>query len=275
MFRPFPAQSLPSGTDRARCGSILAETLLVLPLYLMLLGGLFVVGDLIVARFRSQALDRASAWIRPGGTIPSGTTLPGHFRSWEGLDAGGGRGWFGVKLGDPENSSVFPMHSWGVKPEENSTVGSDSGIGVPTQGNRWVGFYQGVSFVSVGVPFWVPLLDVADSVRSRPDGEEPERTESLYRIDAEHPGWDGGDPVFGRSFVFTRRNASLEDPPPDRSNTPDADDPSPDKVLKKQAILQDLWPCIPDRTEVPVFPAMPHYERGVMSIVLGEQKSGL
>ena len=243
----------------------------MLPLYLMLLGGLFVVGDLIVARFRSQALDRAAAWIRPGGTIPSGTTLPGHFRSWEGLDAGGGRGWFGVKLGDPENSGVIPMHSWGVMPEENSTVGGDSGVGVPTQGNRWVGFYQGVSFVSVGVPFWVPLLDVADTVRSRADGEDPERTQSLYRIDSEHPGWDGGDPMFGRSFVFTRRiaNRSADEPLPIPIRNSETED------LDRQAVLNDLWPCIPDRTEVPVFPAMPRYERGILSIVLGEQKSGL
>lgn len=47
---------------KGRAGSVLMETVLVLPIYLMLLGGLFIVGDLMLGRFVLQASGRYEAW---------------------------------------------------------------------------------------------------------------------------------------------------------------------------------------------------------------------
>ncbi|MCL1856629.1 MAG: hypothetical protein FWF84_03170 [Kiritimatiellaeota bacterium] len=51
-------------TGRAgRRGSVLMETVLVLPLYLTLLGGLFIVGDMLLGRLRLSAVERTYTWL--------------------------------------------------------------------------------------------------------------------------------------------------------------------------------------------------------------------
>jgi len=256
------------GPDRGRSGSMLAETLLVLPLYLMLLGGLFIVGDLLLARIRGGMLDRTAAWLRPGGAFATGT-IAGHHRVWEGTKTP--FGWYGMKLGDPADSSISPIRSWGVKIEDNAE--SDVGEGVPTQGNRWVGFYQGVSFVSAGVPFWVFLLDSQQAVHPDESGSG-EKTRSLYRVHEDHPGWSGSgsaDARFGRSYVFTRRNANMTDPPPPRSVSI--------RDLQKsdggyQDIVLDSWPCISGLVGVRPVPIPDEYVRNATAKTLAEQSFG-
>lgn len=282
MFRPCPSRPLRSGaeepsatarpvSDRSREGSLLAETLLVLPLYLALLGGLFVVGDLLLARIRGGVLDRTAAWVgRQGGTVPPGMSLAAHHKVWEGVD-GGAAGWVGMKLGDPENGTVAPLRSWGVRPADTSDAAAESG-GVPTQGNRWCGFYQGVSFVSAGVPFWVRLFDVGQAVHPE-NGDRP--TASLYRIHPDHPGWtvsSDENARFGRVYVFTRRNAAMQDPPPNRCvSIKSLQEPNGGYA----DIVLDGWPCTPGLVKTYVRGIQDEYVRGVATVVLGEQKSGL
>ena len=245
------------------------ETLLVLPIFIMLLGGRFVIGDLALARIRGGVLDRTAAWLRPGGTVPPGTTIAAHHRYWEGVNAGS-FGWYGMKLGDPSNASISPIQSWGVQPEDTADAGSAEN-GVPTHGNSWCGFYQGVSFVSAGVPFWVPLLDVAKSVYEDKNGEP--RSPSLYRIHPDHPGWiTGADPQFGRKYVFSRRNAAMEDPPPERCATIEG---LQEEEGGYQDIILDSWPCIGGLVSVMVLPVEKAYVRNISTKVLAEQKSGV
>ena len=121
MFHLFPSRPAPSPgsvgrADRGVSGSLLAETLLVLPVYLMLLGGLFVVGDILLARIRGGVLDRTAAWLRPGGALGN-HGIAQHHRVWEGTDSA--IGWYGMKLGDPKDSSVAPVRSWGVSLDDN------------------------------------------------------------------------------------------------------------------------------------------------------------
>ena len=49
-------------TNKGSRGSILLETLLVLPLYLVVLGGMFWIGDIKLARQKLVAADRYAAW---------------------------------------------------------------------------------------------------------------------------------------------------------------------------------------------------------------------
>lgn len=255
------------------------ETLLVLPVFIMLLGGLFVIGDLAHARIRGGILDRTAAWIRPYpyGTVPPDTTIAAHHRYWEGVNAGT-FGWMGMKLGDPSDVSVSPVQSWGVKPEDTANAGSAAN-GVLTHGNSWCGFYQGVSFVSAGVPFWVPLLDVAQSIYAEKNNEP--RSTSVYRIHPDHPGWiAGADPQFGRKYVFTRRikglvhtlPAAMVDPPPERCATIEG---LQEEHGGYQDIILDSWPCIGGLVEVVPLPVKEAYVRDLSAVVLAEQKSGL
>lgn len=47
---------------RNQCGSVLMETVLVLPLYLAFFSGVFLIGDLILIRAKLTAGDRVAAW---------------------------------------------------------------------------------------------------------------------------------------------------------------------------------------------------------------------
>lgn len=255
------------------------ETLLVLPIYLMLLGGLFMAGDLLLARIRGGVLDRTAAWSRPYpyGTVPPDTTIAAHHRYWEGANAGS-FGWYGMKLGDPADASVPPVQSWGVRPEDTADAGSAEN-GVPTHGNSWCGFYQGVSFVSAGVPFWVPLLDIGRSTHAE-QGDEP-RSSSVYRLHPDHPGWrSGADAQFGRKYVFTRRVKGLVDPLPDAMADPPPERCAAIERLQEktggyQDIILDGWPCIGGLVSIAVLPVEEAYVRNISAKALAEQKSGV
>jgi len=55
-------QHTAADAGRGRRGSILLETVLVIPLYMILLGGIFWLGDLILARQQLVTADRYVAW---------------------------------------------------------------------------------------------------------------------------------------------------------------------------------------------------------------------
>ncbi|MBR1837546.1 MAG: hypothetical protein IJ783_09690 [Kiritimatiellae bacterium] len=278
MFHRFPSRPAPSPgsvgrADRGVSGSLLAETLLVLPVYLMLLGGLFVVGDILLARIRGGVLDRTAAWLRPGGALGN-HGIAQHHRVWEGTDSA--FGWYGMKLGDPKDSSVAPVRSWGVSLDDNSSVG-ESQAAVPTVGNRWAGFYQGVSFVSAGVPFWVSWLDSQRLVHPRTDSDG-DATPSVLRIHPDHPGWKisgDEDARFGRSYVFTRRNKNMKNAPPERS----APIREEGKGLRKEDggfmdIVFDTWAGVSGVVDFPGLPIPDEYVRNAAMKTIAEQNFG-
>ena len=53
---------IPAAGRRAESGAVLMETVIVIPLYMILLGGIFWIGDLMVARQRLVVADRYVAW---------------------------------------------------------------------------------------------------------------------------------------------------------------------------------------------------------------------
>jgi len=64
----------PTSNTAGNRGSVLMETVLVIPLYLLLLGGLFIVGDIMLARFHLSAVERTYAW-RGGNRFPGANNL--------------------------------------------------------------------------------------------------------------------------------------------------------------------------------------------------------
>jgi len=64
----------PFKTTAGSRGSVLMEAVLVIPLYLLLLGGLFIMGDIMLARFHLSAVERTYAW-RGGNRFPGSGNL--------------------------------------------------------------------------------------------------------------------------------------------------------------------------------------------------------
>ncbi len=58
-------------------GSVLMETVVALPLYFMLLGGIFWIGDLVLARQRTAIADRYLCWNRANAHVSSSFSLDG------------------------------------------------------------------------------------------------------------------------------------------------------------------------------------------------------
>lgn len=111
---------------RQERGSILMETVLVIPLYLALLSGIFWVGDLVLLRVKSTFFDRFSAW--SSGTRhqrmegnQSRSFLNSHFLRQN-------------KVGDQSVDSV-------------STGGAASG-------NAWLSIFGASGTVSIRPPVW-------------------------------------------------------------------------------------------------------------------------
>lgn len=206
IFEPMPAASdtppLHGASRRAvhsRIGSVLMETLLVLPLLLMLLGGLFILGDILLARLVSHDMDRTAAWVG-GGTVYRGD-LEKSFGFALGLDAGTAFGWSGLRL---DKSRLSPSGYFAKQPKDPSDSGNGGGGGI--HGNAWIDFYAGRADTEIGVPFWVPLLDVQENTIPHADGTPPERTASLWKLHTDTTGFP--DPA-GRVALFRRRRQSI------------------------------------------------------------------
>lgn len=173
----LPLRSARHGdVDDGRRGSILMETILVLPLYLMLLGGMFIVGDLLMGRLLQQDMDRALAW-------RAVDRFAGGFDEGAFKDAIGENGVAG-------GEDLPELHAF-----------NDDG-GRTSIANRWLEFSSGRADVQVDTPWWANLLDVQDIMLGDP--ENPDRFQRSFKLNSV-------DDAFlerARSYVFRRRASS-------------------------------------------------------------------
>ena len=152
-----------------RSGVILMETVIVLPILLMLLGGLFVIGDMLMSRLAAQELDRALAWraVDRFGPTDFDDSAFRHIIGAQGITAMPG---------------LYAYEATG------------SGMG-----NRWSSVFSGRSDVNVNVPWWTAFVNVQDAVMGDPD--HPDRMESSYNLNSDGNGRFSQTP---RTYVFRR-----------------------------------------------------------------------
>jgi len=157
-------------------GSVLMETVLVLPVLLLLLGGLFILGDLALGRLHLGTVDRAAAW-------GSGSRFSEpSFRSW---------------FAYVPKTSALEIER--VRAGEPVTTN-----GVSLRGNRWLGFYAGYAHGKVAVPFWIGMANARNIMVS---GPEEDRFREEWKLFSDTDG-DGVSRYrdSARSFVVHRRS---------------------------------------------------------------------
>ena len=160
-----------------RTGSVLMETVLVLPVLLLLFGGLFVLGDLALGRLHLGVADRAVSWASANRFAePS-------FRSWFAYVPG---------------TSALRLER--VRAGEPAALTN----GVSLRGNRWLGFYAGYANGEVDVPFWIGMANAHNVLVSGPKEDRLRENWKLFPDEDE----GGGETRYrdsARSFVVHRR----------------------------------------------------------------------
>ena len=230
-----------------KAGSILAETLLVLPLFLVLLGGLFVVGDLLSGRILQHDMDRVAAWV--GASLVFRGNLESVFSPE--LDA-----WTPVEdaPGPKLEKGLLPKGYFAQQPVDARPDAAGDGSG-QLRGNEWIDFYEGRADVSVGVPYWASLLDIG------PGGMMSKtRTDKRFKLFRETTGFP--DPS-GRVGVFRRRRSSILSDSPLFRGKPAAE-------LAYSQILGEGWPGAPAAASVEGIEPAEGYVRSEIAVLFGE-----
>lgn len=167
-----PPGTTPRPSSDGRSGVILMETILVLPILLMLLGGMFVAGDLMMGRLVAQEMDRSLAWRAKDRFGPS---------PFE------------------RDAFVHVIGPHGITEEPGLFAFEATGSGM---GNRWSSVFAGRSDVRLDLPWWVALVNTQDAVMGDP--AHPDRMESSFKLNSD----DAGFTKAARSYVFRRREDS-------------------------------------------------------------------
>ena len=198
------------------------ETVLVLPLYLAVLGGLFAIGDIAWGRIKGHEIDRAVTW-QGTALVASGSIAP-YFQKDLGVDAGA-LGLMGLKLDSPPFAARFLR----AETMETETGGADDAVRMA--GNAtWCDFITGGANLSVGVPIWVSMLEIGA-------GNDEERVPATNRLDVFRVSTDGNG--MGRAFVLRPRPESLS--PALRR--------APTHMPAFARIVGDPWPGLAGRTD--------------------------
>lgn len=155
----------PSGSPQGVDGSILMETILVLPILLMLLGAVFLLGDLALARLVTQDAGRHEAW-----------TTDARVQFAETMDA--------FKFAETEN--YFDI-------EKAYSTGRDFSDERLSTGNAWGWGRMGYAVSKSELPLWSALVNTQDDVMHTGG----ERMESEFGI-------HGEDSIFAPSFDYHR-----------------------------------------------------------------------
>ena len=162
-------------------GSVLMEGILVLPLYLMALGSLFIIGDLARGRMVLQSLERSVTWLAGGRFADHGDEgIAKMLMTYlEGTPY--------LKGGDIPKGLV------------NQAIVGDKWIG-----NRWMNGYMGYMLLPIDVPFWYGMANAEYVMSSR--GPKAEGEELPFKAAYMLPtGKDGKGAAFWRSYVVRRR----------------------------------------------------------------------
>lgn len=161
------------GGLREERGSVLMEGLLVLPLYLVLLGALFVVGDLAMGHQTLMSAERSVTWLAYDRFADHGETGMGKMLA----------SFLGPRWKEH-------LRNWKVE---------EDGEGFrPRPGNRWQNGYQGKGRLQVDVPYWSKVANAGQIAQSR--GRMPSADELEFEDGYDLPGAAGW-----RSYVIRRR----------------------------------------------------------------------
>lgn len=142
-------------------GSVLMETLFVLPILLMMLGGLFVAGDVIHGRLHLQNVDRISAW-SPDSRFEHGST--NIVTRWSRHIAKHTETIIEKAFTDyyeSGSSSASLVDYW----DETSNLtginlGGSAGGKNPPRSTEWLDFAGGRAYARVKVPIWAAMVNV-------------------------------------------------------------------------------------------------------------------
>lgn len=163
--------------QRGEGGSVLMEGILVLPLYLTMLGALFIMGDLERARNSLLAVERSLTWLASDRF--EGHDRPGMLRM----------------LAAFEDKETAPVVSYRVVEMKE---------GNRRAGNTWLDAFAGYALMHVKVPIWMRVANTGATTWNRVS--ENGGKEMPFREKYTVPARDGGgaDRQF-RSFVVRRR----------------------------------------------------------------------
>ena len=190
----FPHFSFSAGADSRR-GSVLMETVIVLPILLLLFGGLFILGDMAHGRLHLTAVDRAAAWGSDNRFAEP------EFKSWLAFV--------------PKTTSlrIERVRADEVLASADDAKSEAAAKAQMLHGNSWLAFYGGYAHAKVAVPFWYGSANAHGILFG---GSEEDRFKDEYRLFTyeedmdKHKAGDYRD--FGRSFVVHRRRAVQSGP---------------------------------------------------------------
>lgn len=174
-----------------RSGSVLMETVIVLPILLLVVGGLFILGDMAHGRLHLTSIDRAAAWGADNRFAEPA------FKDWFAFI--------------PRTTSlrIERVKAELVKDDSKGTKGEKTAKGAMLHGNQWLGFYSGYGHAKVAVPFWYGSANAHNVLFG---GSEGDRFKDEYRlftysemdVEGSKDKKAGDYREFGRSFVVHR-----------------------------------------------------------------------
>ena len=136
------------------------ETILVLPLYLMLLGGMFVIGELLLGRYLAHDIERALAWRAADRFGPTS---------------------FDKKMYD-YSTGDYATATNGISPEIRMVARTHrSGF----WGNNWIATFGGRADVSVRTPWWTAFINVQGAMIGKGEDEAFEENFKLNSYENE------------------------------------------------------------------------------------------
>lgn len=168
---------------RGEGGSVLLEGILVLPIYLMLLGALFIIGDLMRARMKLQVVERCITWI--GGDRYSGHGADGMKKLL-------------AAVGDTETAPVTGLSVAELRDGDRLA------------GNSWLDAFMGFAVVEVDVPVWMRLAN-AHAARGM-ETTAGEKEELPFGDSYVVPAGENGEAVRQYRHLLVRRRPETGDP---------------------------------------------------------------
>ncbi len=163
---------------RGETGSVLLEGVLVLPLYLAMLGALFIAGELAHARQTLMSVERSTTWLAAD------------------------------RFANHQTSGIMRMLDRFVPKRDFHPPGGDLHVDEMRRngvlvGNTWMNGYAGYAVMDVQVPWWQGLANAEDAMYLRKPGDtSPWAFQESYRVPE---GRDGNADKRWRYFVVRRR----------------------------------------------------------------------
>ena len=159
--------------ERGESGSVLMEAVLVLPIYLMILGSMFILGDLARGRIKLMEIERFTTWI---GVDRWAAHAPARILA---------------RLGAFVETKTAPLNTIFLeKVREGSRL----------FGNHWMDAVRGYGVLDVQVPYWMGMANAEQVVWHPEEGQD-----MTFRGHYLLPGRTDGKGIrYPRSFVFRR-----------------------------------------------------------------------